>query len=305
MAKEEDEQQAPAGAEPGAPEPPASGPPTIKVGDEADDDDDGPDVAARPGQAGEKPGRRGQFGAMKRSLKDAESKYAALEREVHELRGRVSAPQPVVVREGARQEQQTDPAEAKIDGIQAQQEAVLSALATPGLPADQQDKFRKQWYKLDRQRYEAVADAAAARQRPQQQVTANDMEMAAASAALQADFPKVFESEYYRQLAIAETNRIAGEKRQRPGLAHAREAAALIYARNGLGVVRTPPASAEQRARYESSPTRPATAPKDTWTPNKQQYKLAMAFTEHRKGLTDEQRVRAYYNEVLKPAKLV
>jgi len=80
---------------------------------------------------------------------------------------------------------------------------------------------------------------------------------------------------------------------------------AAVYARHGLGPQRKPQPTDTDRARYTAQPTRPASAGKEGWSPNKQQLKLAMAYTEHRPGLTDEQRVRAYYNEVLKKAGLV
>jgi len=299
MAKEEDEIQ-----QGTSPEPQDTSRPSINVGDGADEEDAAEGAAPA---AADKPSRKRQFAAVKQQAKDWETKYTQLQQEVAELRGRVSAPQPVIVREPGRQEQQADPAEAEIDNLQAQQDAILQALTTPNLAADQSEKFRKQWYKLDRQRQRAIVRAESGqltRQAPG--TSAEQMEQAAGNATLQADYPKIFDSDYYRTLAIAETNRIAAERRQRVSLTHAREAAAIVYARHGLGAAKAPAPSAEQRAKYEATGTRPsAVGGKDTWQPNKQQYRLAMSYTEHRKGLSDEQRLRAWYNEVGRPNNLV
>ena len=71
-----------------------------------------------------------------------------------------------------------------------------------------------------------------------------------------------------------------------------------------VGSACTAAVSRDQRAKYEATGTRPAAGGKSEWTPSKQEYKLAMSYTEHRKGLSETQRLRAYHDEVLKPAGL-
>ncbi len=295
MAKEEDEIQ----QQQGEPEPPA--PERIVIDPNADPDDDGDDdapVAARPDG---KPGRRNGYRALKESAKAEKERADRLERDVAELRGRLSAPQaPIIVRGDSAP--QVDPAEARIGDIESQQDATLQAIRGATDPA-QVEKLTKHWRTLDRQRLGAISQVAQRDWSRQQQAAAPDLDQKIGQQTLRTNYPKLFNANgptAYGIEAQAEAMRIQEQGRHvgRSDLDVATEAAATVYARHGLGAQKKPAPTDTDRARYTAQPTRPAASGKEGWSPNKQQLIHAMAYTEHRTGLTDSQRVAIWYNEV-------
>lgn len=289
-----------------SPEPPAPDRIVINPNDD-DDDDDGeggaPAQAARP----DGKSRRNGYRALKERTSAAEERAAKLERDVAELRGRMSAPQAPIVVRGDRAPE-VDPVEAELEVIESQKAGLLVSIRSATDPAEVA-RLSKQWNAADRKRIKIEVAAANKADRAAQ--PREDMEMRIGTQTLQTNYPKLFGQNgptSYGIEAQAEAARIqeSGRGAGRAALDIANEAASIVYARHKLGPQRTPAPSDTERARYVSAPARAATtAGKEGWSPNKQQFKLAMAFTEHRTGLTDEQRVRAYYNEVLKPNRLV
>ncbi len=304
MAKDDEDLQTTEGAEPA--EPDAAQSLTIAVGPDADDDDDdgGGEPAAAQGARsdGNNRGRRQNFRQLRDQTRAAAETIQRMEREIAELRGRASVQPTVVQQQAAR----PDPVESELENIEAQKQATLVALraSTDEAKADQ---LTKQWNKLDRQRIRletqsAARDAVAAAEARRPRV---DPQMEAERGTLRATFPKIFADEDLKAAADAEANLIAKRKRAPMSLEIAQEAAATIYARYQLGNVRPPAPTDADRAKHTATSTRPgAMSARVTFTPNKQHVKLAMAYTQHREGLTDQQRVKAYYDEVLKPAGL-
>ncbi len=305
MAREEDEIEQQSPAEPAAGEPKAPESISINVADDAEEDgDDAP--AQRPG---EKPTRRGGYKALKESNREMADRLARTERELAEMRGRMSAPAPVVVRESSAPKQ--DPAEAAIENIESQKQATLQAIKAAAAAGDQAnvEKFTKQWNSLDGQRIRIETRAEIARDRASR--PADDTDMKVGKQSILTRFPKLFEpngeaSEYGLE-AQAEAKRIykTGRNVGKSDFEIAEEAANAIYVRHGLGGQKKPAATDTDRARHTSTGTKPAGGGKDMWSPTKQQKVNALAYTEHRKGLSDEQRYRAWYNEVGKPGGLV
>ncbi len=302
MAREEDEIEQQVPGEPPAPEPKPPESIRINVSDDADDEDDGPEQ-----KPGEKPSRRGGYKALKESNRELSERLTRAELALAEQRGRQSVPAPVVVRESAGE--RPDPVKSALENIETQKEAALQALRAATDPASAA-KYQKQWYALDEQRADIIAERAANRARRQQ--PAEDTDQRIGQATLEASFPRLFNgqgSTAFKLEAQAEASRIEeggrGVSSGRSALSVAQEAAQIVYARHGLGGQKKPAATDTDRARHTSTGTKPSGGGKDMWTPSRQQKVNALAYTEHRKGLTDEQRYRAWYNEVGKPGGLV
>jgi len=305
MAKEDDELQQ---DQRQSPEPPAPDRIVINPNDD-DDDDDGESGAPAQSARPDGKGRRNGYRALKERTSAAEERAAKLERDVAELRGRMSAPQAPIVVRGDRAPE-ADPVEAELEVIESQKAGLLATLRSSTDPGEI-EKIKKQWNAADAKRIRIETKRAVREERAAQ--PRDDMELRIGTQTLETNFPRLFSGQNavaYRLQAQAEASIIEdsgrGVSSGRSALSVAQEAASIVYARHKLGPQRAPAPSDADRARYVSAPARAATtASKEGWSPNKQQLKLAMAYTEHRAGLTDEQRVRAYYNEVLKPNRLV
>jgi hypothetical protein len=289
MAKEDEDLEQVATGEQDSPPEVVDDPLTIKVGDD-DDDGVGDDDAGQPA----KNGRRQQFRAFKEEAATAKQALAALQREMAELRGRVSAPAPVVIREPA---PAADPMEAHLDAIEAQKQAVLVALRAATSQEDV-DKYTKQWNKLDRQRIKAEVVAANRETAGRR----DDGDLKTGRQILESEFPKLYsgtDAEALQLEAQAETVRLAKRRGEGLSLALCKEGAAIVYARHGLGAKKPAP-TATDRERHMATGTRPAGSAAGTFKLTKQQNVMALGMYEHL-ALTDEQKKQKYYREVLKP----
>lgn len=285
--RDEEPQPEPQERQPG--EPPAPERLTIPIGEDAEDDDDG---APQPG---DKKSKRSHFRELRESNK-------RLEKELNELRGRVSAPQPIVLPAPAPQQQGEDPIEGALRNVRAQKQTILRALATPNLPEAEQSRLTDQFHALEDQQAEIQYARVNRRQQAQQPSNEGETE----NKMLRAQFPKIFASKSLTQYAVAKTYELAEQRRVPVSFELAMEAAGLVYTERGLGG--KPPAPTEtERARHAGTSSRPAPANSggQSWQPTKQQLVVARAYTEHRKGLNDAQRAKIWYDEVGKPAGLV
>jgi hypothetical protein len=297
MAKEdEDLEQGTVGAQDPPPEV-AHDPLTIKVGD--DDDDGGDD---QPGQAPEqRPGRRQQFRAMREEAATAKQALAAVQRELAELRGRMSAPAPVIIREPAAAA--TDPLEAEYDAIEAQKDAILIKIRA-ATDETQIETLKRQYNRIDRKRarldaVQAAREVAGGRGR-------EDGDLKMGRQILESEFPRLYsgaDAEALQLEAQAETVRLAKRRNEGLSLALCKEGAAIVYARHGLGA-RKPAPTDTDRERHMATGTRPAGSPGNTFKLTKQQNVMALGMYEHRSDLTDEQKRQEYYKKILKPAGL-
>lgn len=262
------------------------------------DDDDGEDKGQQQGAAPDRPVRhKSDWRRMKERY---EQDVAELRRELAEVRGRISAPQPQPQAAPVRQE--TDPVEAEIVGLSRQQDFILKAINAGTLGEGDQTNAVEEWRRLDRKRraLEYRKDNAAA-QAPQVQ-TEDQM----IGQLLRMEFPQVFDDDELRTRAEAEM--LALMKRGRAkSLATGREACQRV-AKRSTGLFGQPPAPTDaERARYSSVSSRAGSngANGSQYTPNKQVLELARSYTSHREGLSDGDRVKIWVREVGKPAGLV
>lgn len=273
-------------------EPPTRQPITVSLDDDSDDAPEAP-TAEEPET---RKGRRAQFREMRESNKRMETELA-------ELRGRLSAPQPIVLQAPAAQPQQRqDPLEAADEETWEQQQAVLRALAQPGLPAAEDERLRKQYRTLERKRHEIGAEAAAqkvASRQPRQQADDSDNKHLIRS------YPKVMNDDALRSIAQGRAMQIARQRGKPLDIEIAQEACEALYVEQGF---RSKPAAATdlERARHASVGSRPAASGSggNQFTASKSHERFALSMYAHRKDLTDSQKVRLYHDKVLKPAGL-
>jgi hypothetical protein len=288
--KREDEDLLNPGGEPDVD--PAKKPLTVSLDD---DSDDAPDADA-PETPETRKGRRSQYRELRESNK-------RMEQELAELKGRLSAPAPIVVQAPAQQQTpQVDPLEAADEEAYEQQQATLRALSTPGLAPAEDERLRKQYRALERKRHEIGAEAAARRVAARQpQADAQAPERAVLAAA----FPKVFEKMSLRAEATERVEELARTRRVPVSIALAQEVCEQIYVERGFRA-KPPAATDTERARHTGVSSRPAAANGGggKFTPDKSQERYALAMYSHRNDLTDEQKVRLYHDRVLKPARL-
>lgn len=278
---------------PGEPaEPPVKQPLTVSLDD---DSDDAPEPEAESPET--RKGRRQQFREMRDTLKrNAE--------ELAELRGRLSAPQPIVVQAPPPQQQsQPDPLEAADEEAWEQMQATLRALATPNLPEAEDQRLRKQYRTLERKRHDIGAEAAARRVASRQpQPSAEDSD----NKHLVRSFPKIMNDDALRLMAQGRAIELARTRRVPMSIEIATEACEAIYTERGFRGNKPAPASDIERARHAGVSSRPAASGSggNNFTPNKSQEKFALSMYAHRKDLSDEQKIRMYHDKVLKPAGL-
>ncbi len=233
--------------------------------------------------------RRQQGRDFRRQKQEYESRLTALQTELAELRGRVSAPPAPVAQPTPGQ----DPADAEIASLETQQSALLAAIQTQGVPQEQVTKLVDAWKQLERKKRrlefdqyekEKKKDAPGADQQRAQHIQAS----------LEAEFPQVYADDYLRLLAQAEFAGLI--KRGKPdGLATAREACQRALGRAGLG--RPIPGPSElERTRLSGTPARAGTngGTGNQYTPSRFEINTAKAWTKGRDDLSDEERWRIW-----------
>lgn len=244
-------------------------------------------------------GRRAQWRELKEERERDRQRATALEREVAELRGRLSA-QPVYVPQ-QQQAQGPDPAEAEIDSLWSQQQMLLRSIQSPNATQKDVDEATESWRKIERQRQRLIikqetrGSATAETEEAQQDRVVNQL--------LRADFPEIFASPPMVNRAIAEMQELMLTRGKPKSPAVAREACERVLERFGLRKGKAPVPTASEQARYTSVPSRAgsASSASGTYTPSTNVLRTARAYTNHLKDLSDEERVKKWVREVGRP----
>jgi len=291
MTNGEQEREEVPGAE-GGPEPAddkATEPKGIVVDLSEDEDDES------PGEPTDRKGKRQHFRQLREGLNAEKERNTRLERELAELRGRVSsiqqAPAPA-----QQQREEADPIDAEMDGIEAQQEALVAQMRDQNISEERFDKLKKQYKQLGRKLVGLAAQKVQREQAPAVDPVAYENQM------LQAEFPDVFGDPVKLQEAKTELMKL--RRAGKPiNIVTAREAASIVAKRYRRPTVEP---SAADRARHTSVPSRPgASGASASWSPTKAQYSAAMAFTAHLDNLSTEERLKVWVKKVGKPHGLV
>lgn len=251
--------------------------------DVSDDDDD-----ESPAQPEEKKTRRTRMRELRQTLKSERTERERLAAEVAELRGRISgiAQQP---REAPRQQEDADPIGAEYESLVDQQQGILAQMRAEGVTDSQLSKLRSQYNAIDRKKIALVAASQAPRESGQSQ---GDIE----NQILASEFPEVFGDPVRLTEAKLELMKLARTKRLPMNLATARLAAKTVAERYARP---TSKPSAAAQARHASVPGQAGTGGgPQRFTPTSQQLRAARAYTNHREGLSDEERVKIWYREV-------
>jgi len=265
----------------------------LEVDVSEDSDDDEPEAAAAPQ---DKKSRRRHYRELKTELQKEREARANLEREIAEMRGRISAVQamPRVIPQAA---PEADPLEAEIDSVRDQQQGILAQLRSEGLAPEQREKLERQFYSLDRKRIGLIAKAEAGPVAPQQ--SREDVE----NQILASEFPDVFGSRVRLMEARAELVRLMDERKMPLSLATARLAAKTVQERYSR---KPSPPSPADAAKHAGIPGRAGAHGGGTkFVPDARQLRAARAFTSHLEGLSDEQRVKIWYDKVGKKHGLI
>jgi len=264
-----------------------------------DDDDDAPGAEPAAEPEGRR-ARRGRFvSGLKSELATEREARQRLENQIAELRGRVSAiRQPAYQAPAA----ESEPYAAEIDSYDAQLSGLLTQIRAPGITEEVAEKLADQYRKIDRQKRrleirqfnemeKAISEPSARIERE------NEI--------LNSEFPDITGDPIKLDEAALELKKLTHGPRKLPhNLATARIAAKLVQAR----YARTkPPLSASDASRFtaESGRASASAASSSTFTPSKNHISWARAYTSHREGLTDEQRVKIWAKEVGRPNKLI
>lgn len=274
---------------------PAEGKITVDLTDI--DDDDGPLAAGDLNADTEtRKGRRAQWRELKEERQRDRDRAMTLEREVAELRGRLSA-QPVYVPQ--QQAAGPDPVEAEIDGLWEQQQTLLRSIQSPNVAQADVEKASETWRKLERQRQRLII-------RQESRGTGETEEAAqdrVVNQMLKSEFPEIFGSPPMVNRAIAEMQELMMTRGKPKSPAVAREACERVLERYGLRKGRPAAPTANEQARYTSVPSRAgsSSSASGTYTPSLNVLRTARGYTKHLADLTDEERVRKWYREVGKP----
>jgi hypothetical protein len=277
---------------------PSEGRPTLQLAD-LDDADDGP-IAAGDLNADtlDRKGRRSQWRELKEERERDRQRAQALEREVAELRGRLSVPMP------QQQIRPTgpDPVETEIEGLWEQQQLILRSIQAPNATQAEVDRATEQWRKLERQRQkltvkQALRESGAG---PEDEEAAQDRVV---NQLLRSEFPEIFNSAPMVNRALAEMQELMQVRGRPKSPALAREACERVAERYGLRRPKPAAPTESQQARYTSVPSRAGTSgsASGTYTPSLNALRTARAYTKHLPDLSDEERVRRWYLEVGKP----
>lgn len=267
-----------------------------------DEPDDGPLASGDLANSDplDRKGRRSQWRELKEERERDRQRANALEREVAELRGRVSA-QPTY----QPQQQQAagpDPDEAQINGLWDQQQILLRSIQSPNATQADVDKATDAWKGLERQRQRLIV-----RQAIREDGGGRETEEAAqdrvVNQMLRAEFPEIFSSPPMVNRALAEMQELMLTRGKPKSPAVAREACERVLERHGLRKGRPAAPTANEQARYTSVPSRAgsSSSASGTYTPSLNVLRTARGYTKHLADLTDEERVKKWYREVGRP----
>jgi len=266
------------------------------------EDDDGDEGTSEPK---EKEGRRERRGRRYRELgeelKQERAARQKLEQQLAEINGRVSGLQSglqALPRQQAQEE--SDPLTSEIEGIEAQQDAIVTQLRSGQLPDDKAAELAKRHRQLDRQRrklelQQFAKETGGGEAAPSRTDYENQM--------LQTEFPDVFNDPIKLQEAKTELVRLNRTRGLPINYATAKLAAKVVqdkYTR------KTAPPTDAERARLAAEPGRAGAGGGGTrFAPNKLQLNAARAYTSHLEGLSDEDRVRIWAKNVGKKHGLI
>lgn len=213
-----------------------------------DEDDDGDMSQGADPSTLDRRGRRSWIKETKVALETERSERQRLQREVDELRGRVSATpayQPPA-------QQQVDPSEQHVSMLEQHMDAQIAAIqnAPQGTPQAQIDQWRTNYRQLERERYKILAQSAAPPPRQQPQGPTVEMQM------LMAESPQIYSDQALNMEAQAEAIKLARSKSGgKVTFAIAREANQRVMQRNGLGAKQSAP-NANVQAKLTGTPAR-------------------------------------------------
>jgi hypothetical protein len=264
---------------------------------EDDDGDEGPSTAPEP--EGRRARRARRIRELDSDLKKERETRQTMERELAELRGRVSAIQSMP-REPAQAE--ADPYEPQITALDEQQDAILTLLRSDGVTESRVGELRGKWKQLERQKRKLEYKQAASSDEergggglPSRTEYENQM--------LSTEFPDVFGDRVRLQEAKTELLRLQQSRGLPINYATARMAAKTVQDR----YTRKPsaPSSADKAKFAGESGRAGAGGSSGRFAPNKGQLNAARAFTSHLEGLSDEERVKIWATKVGKKRGLI
>lgn len=200
-------------------------------------------------------------------------------------------------------EQQPDPLERRLEGLEDQRQGLLTQLSAQGLSKDDGDRLMRQYRKVEREIRETDVVMAARKmglQPPQRQDP-----QAVERQILNSEFPQVFGDPYLRAAAEAEMTRLVTKLRKPMSLATAREAAQRVMRNEGL--VRPPPNENDKRklSSVSGSAGGAGGGGGQNFKPSRLQLNAARAYTAHLPDMRDKDRVKKWVKEVGKPSGLV
>ncbi len=267
------------------------------------DDDEDPISGGDLGDAGnplDRKGRRAQWREEKERRSAAEQRALNLEREVAELRGRVSAI-PAYQPPQQYQGPTVDHEQAEIDAIWDQQQMVLRSMSSPNMTEDDVKKASEQWRKLDTKRHSLMTRREIRANTTQEDPSAAEDRVV--NQMLKAEYPQIFQSPPMVNRAIAEMQELMAQRRTGKSPALAREACERVVERYNLRKGKAPPPSEAERARYTSTSSRAGSggSSSGTYTPSLNVLRTARGYTKHLPDLSDEERVAKWYKEVGRP----
>lgn len=273
------------------PTPPSGGPPAVDLSEA--DDDDGPDDKGTPVPgSGRKPQRTREFIKELRTERDQlRSEREAFQRELAELRGRMSA---AAERPAQREEPSGDPVAEQVKTIRSQQRTIMTALRNPNLTEGETEKLQDQWQDLDDRRVDLLASRRAPAREDE-----GDRSIADGARYLEMNYPEVMGKRSLRLEAELEASKLMESGRLR-GFAAAKEGCEIVKRRHLMGE-RPRPTDAD-KARLSSTTGRAGAngTGGDKWQPSKQHLALARAWcnVDGRRDLEDSEKLRIWAREV-------
>lgn len=265
------------------------------------EEDDAEDTSDKPES---RRSRRTERRELKEALRTTQEKLSAMEQRLADLQARANQPVYQQPAEQVRPAKQEDPEDSdEIAAIERQQVAIQAAITNRDIPDAQAQAYAAEYRKLDRKKNRLMVQSELARERGNGTQAAAQMAEDYARAQLHSEFPEIYSNPVWLAYAQAENEQLIHVGRRPRNAATAREA--LMNLRRRLQPP-TPAATAEQRARYVSTPRSAGTQSSgNQFVPSKAQLNTALAYTQHLSHLSDEERVRKWVKDVAKPSGLV
>jgi len=266
------------------------------------EDDDGDDGAPEPKEEGRRERRRRRVRELDAELKREREERQKLERQLAEISGKVTGLQTGLQALPRQQPaaEESDPLQTEIDGIEAQQRAILLQLRSGQLADDVAEKLASQHSQLEKKRrklefQQFSRESGGGEAAPSRTDYENQM--------LAAEFPEVFGDPVRLQEAKTELIRLNRTRGLPINYATAKLAAKAVQDRYTR---KAPPPSEAEKAKHAAEPGRAGAAGGGTrFVPTKLHLNAARAYTSHMEGLSDEERVKIWAKKVGKPRGLI